>query len=263
MPPAPRRRTRKTPAKKNDRTPRVVIAILLTVLILFVLLSLGCWVAGLRSPHTNYCGWLGHWIAFGLHYALGQAAFVLPVFGAAAALLSRLRQPPWRRFAAFGALTAALLLAAMLLSYQSGSPTPLDNFGGWLGAAVGRALSGLLGLGAWVVPALALVWAAAAWRGQYARRGNFVLSAFILLLGLLVIVFAGYAAPDRPIVPGPGPAFTAPGSAGKALTGALRDLLGTVGTLIVLIAAALLFIALFTTIELRSPEGLLRRLREA
>jgi len=264
----PRRRTNRKPAKSRkktgeNRSPRIVIGIIITVLILFTLLSLSCYVAGLRSPSTNYCGWLGHWLAFGLHHALGHTAFAVPLLVAALAIMALLKQPPWRRFTGFCLLAGGLLFAASLFSYQAGNPLPDGNFGGWLGVLTGRYLSLFLGLGAYVVPALVIIWGSATWQGGEARRGHFVLSAFALLAGLFVQVFIAYVAPDWQCLPGPGPAFPAPGLAGIAVTGWLKGLLGPVGTLIVLIALAAAFLALFTTFELRSPSGLLRRLAES
>ncbi len=254
-------RARRKP-KPTGRSLKVVVGIIVAVVIVFTLLSLGCHLFGLRTPQTNYCGWLGNHLAHALFGALGWTSIAVPLLGAAAAILSLLEKPPWRKFAGFFLLLSGILLAACLLSFQTGAVLAGDNFGGWLGACKGKLLSGLLGFGVYLLPALAILWGFGLWLGR-ATTAYLVRSLFFILLGLFLCLFLAYFTPGSSwyCAPGTQVQFPVAGSFGLAMTRALKSFLGPAGTLIVLIAAFVIVLAVF--IPFPSPRGpvtLLKRL---
>ena len=260
------RRTRRTrkPVRRTRRSVRVPVGIILTVILLFVLLSLAFHVAGLQTAETNYCGWLGHQVARGLLHILGYAGFALPLLAGAALLLGMWRQPPWRRFFAFTLLATGVIIGGSLLSYQTAPPLPEVNFAGWLGALLAGSLSRALGLGAFVLPILIILWGTALWHGRLRERSNLTRSGFVLIAGLFLDVFVAYFGPGAFWNPAPGTpgTFHLAGQAGVAATTGLKHVLGPVGTIIVLIAAVIILLVLFTTVQIRIPGTLLASLRE-
>lgn len=237
----------KNDEKRSGRRLATVTRILALIVVLFVAVSLGSFAAGLESPRTNYGGFLGAVVARGLFFLLGAAAVMVPVLAGAALVTASVRSRAWRRFAAFGLLVLAVFVAASMLSRLAGLGTAEDNFGGWLGALAGSALLKGVGLGAYALVALLFYWGFALWfRGP--RRQDWLQTAFILLVGLLLDLFLAYFLAGTALA----------GAAGRSLSGWLKQLLGPAGCLIVLIGAGLVVLAVFTTVRL--PElGWLRR----
>lgn len=237
----------KNDEKRSGRRLTRVAQILSLIVVLFVAVSLVSFAAGLDSQSTNYGGFLGALLARGLFFLLGAAALVVPVLAAAALLTAISRERAWRRFAAFGLLVLGLYLAASMLSWLAGFRTAGENFGGWLGSLAGDGFLSVIGLGAYALAALLLYWGFALWfRGP--RRQDWLQTAFVLLVGLLLDLFLAYSFTGTELA----------GIVGLSLNTWLKQLMGSVGCLIVLIGAALVVLAVFTTVRL--PElGWLRR----
>uniref|UniRef100_A0A7C4CDE5 DNA translocase FtsK n=1 Tax=candidate division WOR-3 bacterium TaxID=2052148 RepID=A0A7C4CDE5_UNCW3 len=237
----------KNDEKRAGRTSVTVTRILALIVVLFVAVSLGSFAFGLDSPTTNYGGFIGALVARGLFFALGAAAVLVPVFGGAALATAMARNREWRRLGAFGLLVLGLFLAASMLSRLGGFETAGDNFGGWLGALTSGVLLRGAGLGAYALSALLLYWGFVLWFVP-PRRQDWLQTAFILLVGLLLDLFLAYFFAGTVLA----------GLAGMSLNAWLLRLLGPAGCLIVLIGAALVVLAVFTTVRL--PElGWLRR----
>ncbi len=241
------------PKRRNGRRghgARIAIGITLGVAVVFTVISQGCWLAGLRTPETNYCGWLGAKIAGGLHLALGKPAILLPLLVALAVLLTRIKRANWRRFAALLLGLFGAGLAAAVLSYHLDFPLAENNFGGWLGATLGRWLSEALGFGAYLAPALLVLLAAGLWQRWTVRRhiyGNLTL----VTVGCYFLLFMAYFGPDALWTGRFGAAYNFPlaGAAGLFLGNLLHGFLGVVGELIFLIASLIILAVVFTTIQ--------------
>ena len=254
---------RRTPHR--HRSTRVIIGIVVGVAILYTFLGLGSHLLGQRSPDTNYGGILGHWLARALVAVLGWAGLLVPLLGAAAGVTALRRAPGrWRSFSGMVLAGLGLVVAAGLLSYHVGAATAGTNPCGWSGAVAGGLLSRFLGFGAYALPALAILWGLAFWFGR-AIRPWFIHTAFVLLLGLFLELFLGVFARQATWRPLPTGAFTFPlaGSVGNGAADGLRQLLGGAGTVIVLIAAFVIFVLAFIAVPLPAPGApvsLLKRL---
>ncbi|OYD15937.1 hypothetical protein CH330_04220 [candidate division WOR-3 bacterium JGI_Cruoil_03_51_56] len=239
--------------KKNNRSTKLVLGIIIAVVILFTFLSLGCYIFGLNTPETNYCGWLGHYIAFGLYFAFAKASIMVPLLLAVAAIISLFAKPPWRKFSGICVLVFGMFLTASLLSFQTGAPFVRENFGGWLGAFLGKFFSPIFGFGTYALPAIAILWGFGLWLGRPAKK-YLSYSLFIVLLGLFLELFLAYFAPGSLwYVPGTKIQFPLAGSLGITITVFLKNLLGPVGTPILLIAGLAVVLAVFITIPV--PRG--------
>lgn len=236
------------PAKRG-RSSRVVPVVLVALVVLFMAVSLVSFFAGMDSPGTNWGGFLGHYLAFGLDAALGEASLVLPLLLTAGAVLALRGTKQWRRVWAFSLLVAGLYLGASLLSYQTGSHLPAGNFGGWLGVAVSAFLSHLLGLAAYVLTALAVYWGFVLWYRRPDGRG-LLQTVFILCCGALLGLFLGYSAGGVRVPVGAKSGFPLAGGLGTGCAAGLRRLLGGPGSLIALVAIALIVLVVFTSFRL-------------
>ncbi|MBM3323290.1 hypothetical protein FJY69_07425, partial [candidate division WOR-3 bacterium] len=237
--------------EQNSRTTWFVAALILALLDVFLLASIGSHLFGLDSPATNYGGILGNWLAGLVYFALGSSGIVLPLLLGAALVIAFLRKPVWQRFWGFVAITTGILLAAGLLDYHAGATRARTNFVGWAGATPAGLLSGWLGVAGYLVPVLAVFWGFVIWFRKPQRR-DIVQTVFIILVGLFFMLFAGYFAGGL-YLGGPAGArgrFAFAGECGQRLTAMLRTLLGPVGSLVALIAAAVVAVALLATFGL-------------
>ncbi len=247
-----------------------MLALILGLLDIFLLASIGSHLFGLDSPQTNYGGIVGSWLARLFHLSLGRAGIVVPLLLGGALVIAFLRKPVWQKFWGFVAITAGVLLAAGLLDYHAGATRAQTNFVGWAGAAPAGLLSRWLGVAAYLLPVLAVFWGLVIWFRPPQRR-DIVQTGFIALLGLFFMLFSGYFAGGL-YLNGPVGArgrFLLAGECGRWLTGMLRTLLGPIGSLIALVAAAVIAVALLATFGLpelawlrsiaRAAFGLLRR----
>ncbi|MBM3316140.1 hypothetical protein FJY71_09975, partial [candidate division WOR-3 bacterium] len=257
--------SRPTGAPKRGRSPRVALGIIAVVAVLFSAVSVYSCLAGQRTERTNWGGFLGHHLARGLHFAVGTASAVVPVWLAGAALLFFRRKRDWRRAAGAKLLLLGLFVGLSLVSYLAGAGTAQDNFGGLAGANVARLLSVWLGFGAYFVAALLGYWGVVLWLRR-GTRSDALQTVFVVSLGSLLDLFLGYFLGGHALLGPPAAAFAPAGRAGLAATGLLVRLLGRPGGLLVLVAAALLVLVVFTSVRL--PEfgwlrslvtGLLRR----
>jgi hypothetical protein len=242
---------RKTDASRSDRTTRIVLAVILLLLDIFLLASLVSHLLGLDSPATNYGGILGNWLARLLFFALGRSCLVVPLLLAAAVAIALVRQPVWQQFWGFVAITAGCIVFAGLLDYHSGSIRTLTNFAGWAGVTLAGLLSRWLGLASYAVPVLAVFWGFVICH-RLPQRRDLIQTGFIVLVGFFVMAFTGYFA-GAAFVNGPPGArgrFALAGELGLRLTGLLRTVLGPVGCLVVLIAATVAAVALLATVGL-------------
>jgi S-DNA-T family DNA segregation ATPase FtsK/SpoIIIE len=265
----PRKSAKRTPAVTARRSPdrgrratRIIASVAGVVVLLFVFASLTAHVATPGTSGEQDVGTLGRKLGQWVFYALGWTGFALVLGGGSALVLSFLRRPPWRRFASFGLLIAGVLVAGCLVSWQTGTPLADENFGGWLGAALARALSFLFGLGGYVIPALFIVWGRRLWPKQTRLRAGIAASGWTLLAGLFLVLFIGHFAPDTAWHPAPGTGiqYAPAGIVGRALAGLLHRLIGAFGTFILLLAAITATVALVTTVRFHLLAGFLRRL---
>ena len=229
---------------------RVALGIALGVAVVFTLISQVCWLAGLREADTNYCGLLGAKLAGALYFVFGKPGILLPLIIAAAALLGRVKRASWRGFTATLLVLAGACLAAATLSFHLDFPLPESNFGGWLGANLARFLSMALGLAAYAVPALLMLWGIGLWADWRPRR-HLYLSLSLITVALYLELFTAHFARDMASASrfGAGYSFPYAGSVGLFLGGLLRQLLGVVGTPIFLIASLLILAVIFTTVQ--------------
>ncbi|MFO7676255.1 MAG: DNA translocase FtsK 4TM domain-containing protein [bacterium] len=263
----PRKTTKAGPARKphrasksGRRAARVVGTILAIVLLVFVLASLVTWLATPDVPCDDTVGTWGQLLGSRVFTAFGWPSFAFALAAGGALALSLLRHKPWRRFASLCMLSAGVMVAACLLSWQTGATLPADNFGGWLGAALAGALSGLLGLGGHVVPALLFIWGRQLWLREPRPKSGLAESGLALLAGLFLVLFIGQFALDALWHPGPGLGYAPAGNAGRMLTGLLHRLIGAYGTLLLILAGLAVSIILITDIRLHFLGALFRRL---
>ena len=144
---------------------------------------------------------------------------------------------------------ASLLLAVSLLSHTSGDPSlfsssrsPVQNLAGRVGANLSEALFQMIGAAAYLVPAFA---AAAAWNGLIRKRSLWTWGE-AAGAGLLIVSAATLAAlylPAGEIYGG--------GAAGDAAARVLLDAFAWWGTLIVVVATAVLAVLVLTPFSLR------------
>ncbi len=236
---------------QDGRTTRLVLSLVLGLLDVFLLASIGSHLFGFDSPTTNYGGILGNWLARLVYFALGRSGVVLPILLGAALVIGFLRRPLWQQFWGFVIITAGILLAAGLLDFHAGAVRAQTNFVGWAGAIPAGLLSRWFGVAAYLVPGLAVFWGFVVWFRKPQHR-DLVQTTFIFLVGLFFMLFAGYFA-ARLYLGGPEGArgrFAFAGECGQRLTGMLRTLLGPVGSLVALIAAAVVAVALLATLGL-------------
>jgi len=252
---------------RNGRSRGVVIGVIFAVLVLFTLVSLVSWLLGMTGPKSNYGGILGSLVGQGLAGSLGWMSILLPILVTVCVLMGLGKQPPWHRFTGFCFIAVGIFLAAGLLSCHTGSPFGPDNVTGTAGAWLARLLSGFLGFSGYAVPALFILWGFGIW--LQGRVSKYLLNTLLaVVIALFLELFLGYFAPEARWTcgRGTGVSFLVAGSAGLAVTAGLRSLLGSVGTFIAIIAGLVLFVALFFTVPLPSPEGplsLLRRMMRA
>ena len=241
--------TRRGSSRPGSRSTGVILAILITVIILFTAVSVGSYIFGLTEPTANYGGIVGAYLARALCFALGKGSLLIPILLGAIAILAISRKPNWRRFASVCLLVLGLFAGGSLFDFHAGSVTSHSNLGGWAGVLLARYLSALFGLSAYALPALVVYWGFATWfRAPQARDG--VQSAFILLIGLFSELFLAWFVPGLVLGAAPRGSFPAAGQIGLGLCSGLRALLGPVGSLIALVAGVLIMVAVFTTIRL-------------
>ena len=250
------------PKVKPNRSTRIVVAVAVAVVILFTALSLGCHLAGLRTPDENYCGRLGYWVATGLFYGFGWISAAIPLLAAGAAVLSLRKRTPWRQYAGTATIVLGLLVLAGMVSYHAGAAARTDNLAGWLGMVIAAAVSHILGIGAYCLPAIALLVGIGLWlrwnvKFQLSRS---LLTAFI---GLLLAVFIAYFTPKAVWYIPSGPDFSFAGTAGLAVNSGLRSFLGPAGTLILLLAVVVVLLGVFTTIQLPSARHTFGKTRDS
>jgi len=236
----------------------------MAVVVLFTAVSLGSHILGLDTPTTNYGGFLGHYLAYGLWTALGKAAVIIPILGAVAWFMALTRRKGWRRFTGFGVIVLGLFLWANLVSFHTGAmpgDTVAENFGGWFGLVVVRLLSNWFGLAAYALVALLFYWGFVLWFRR-PKPQDLLPTTFILLVGLFLDLFLGRVAAGVKL------GFPIAGGVGSAGAQALVRLLGRGGSVLVLIAGMIVLIAVFTTVRLpelgwlrRGVVGFVRRLR--
>jgi hypothetical protein len=252
---------------KDGRSRGVVVGVIFAVLVLFTLVSLVSWLLGMTGPKSNYGGILGSLIGQGLAGSLGWMSLLLPILLTVGVLMALRKKAPWHRFTGYCFIAVGMFLAAGLVSCHTGSPLGTDNVTGSAGAWLALFFSGLLGLSAYAVPALLILWGLGIW--VQGRVTKYLLnSLLVVVIALFLELFLGYFAPEASwtCARGTDISFLVAGTAGLAVTAGLRSLLGSVGTFIAIIAGLVLFVALFFTIPLPSPEGplsLLRRILRA
>ncbi|MEO0078013.1 MAG: DNA translocase FtsK [candidate division WOR-3 bacterium] len=242
---------RRTNKNADPRTTRFILALVLALLDIFLLASISSYLLGFDSPRTNYGGIVGAWLARLCCLVLGRSAVVVPLLLGGAWVIAFLGRPIWRRFWGFIAITAGVLLAAGLLDYHAGAIRTETNFVGWAGAAAAGFLSRWLGVTAYLLAVLMVYWGLVI-SFRPPRRQDIVQTGFIALVGLFFMLFAGYFAGNL-YLNGPLGArgrFALAGEWGRWLIGVLRTLLGPVGSLIVLVAAAASVVALMATLGL-------------
>ena len=196
-------------------------------------------------------------MARGLDVAFGVTSLFLPIVLALVGLLVLRRGKGWRPLSAALAWLLGFCLLVALLAYQlHSSGDPAGAVGKWL---AGGLLMGL-GFGAYAVVALAVPWGLNLLQKRSVAK-DVTQSGFILLMGLYLNLFLAYFG-GRWSLSGP-PPQSAPyplgGKAGLGIVRGLQQLIGPVGTLILLIGTFLMVLALFT--KLKVPElGWLRAL---
>lgn len=246
--------------RSKSRSAKTLVTVTIAVVILFVLIGLSCYMLGLRTPQKNLIGPLGHWVGLALFYAFGWTSILLPVLAAAAGFLSVLKHRPWRRLTALVVFSFSVMLTLGLVSYHGRMSEPDTNLAGWLGLRLAAVFSYLLGLGSYCLPAIAVIiglglWSRWSWK-QYLLRSLLAASS-----GLVLDAFLAYFAPRSFWYVPTGQDFSFAGTVGLALNSALHNIVGPVGTLILLIAVVVVFLGLFTTIQMPAGTRLLDRLR--
>ncbi|HDR00256.1 MAG TPA: DNA translocase FtsK [candidate division WOR-3 bacterium] len=254
-------RARPTPASADRRRAlRVVGIVLAIVVLLYVLASL---IATKVDPAgASTVGAWGRGLGDWLFLALGWMSFALVLTAAGTLAVALMKPRPWRRYSSLRLLLGGLLITACLLSWQTGRPFAADNFGGWLGALIAGGLTRLLGLGAYVVPALLFIWGRRLWPRETDTRAGLAASGHALLAGLFLVLYLGHFAPAATWNPAPplAPDFSPAGQTGTALAGLLHCLIGTVGTFILLVAALAVTVALVASPRLGLPTARLKQL---
>jgi S-DNA-T family DNA segregation ATPase FtsK/SpoIIIE len=213
--------------------------------------SLVCHYVVNRPPSTNYCGPLGFWLARALDAAFGKASLLGAVGLIAAGLLWLTRKKDRSRLVGPILFGSALLCLLALLSYH------LPFVQRWrLVGAVGNWLAWLLslalGYGAYVVPALLLLWGLHI-RNKRPLRPDLLQSLFLLISALFLDAFLAYFLHPRYALLSASPrSIPLGGAAGVGLNAALRRLAGPVGAFIGLVGGYVTVLVLFA--RLRVPE---------
>jgi len=243
--------SKRTSGKRQpSRGVRAALIIAAAIVVLFTFASLVFHYFVNRPASANYCGPLGYWVARGLDVAFGVTSLFLPIVLALCGLLVLRRGKGWRPLSAALAWLLGFCLLVALLAYQLHSNgNPAGTVGKWL---AGGLLVGV-GFGTYAVVALAVPWGLNLLRKRSVAK-DVTQSGFILLLGLYLDLFLAYFG-GRWSLFGPPPQsamYPLGGKAGLGIVHGLEQLIGPVGTLILLIGTFLIVLALFT--KLRVPE---------
>lgn len=198
--------------------------------VIFTALSLFSFILGKNRPASNYGGVAGYHLARALINLFGGMSVVVPLL-AGAALAVKLIRRRWRRFSAFGILTATIFLGAAFLSFYAGLKTTEDNFSGWLGHSLSTLLLPLFGLGALTIVALGFYWGFTLWFRR-TKPVDLERSGLIILAGFLLQLYCAFFHTSA----------TVAGAVGNSTIRLLARYFGNPGTLILLLIALIVLV---------------------
>ncbi|MEO0025480.1 MAG: DNA translocase FtsK [candidate division WOR-3 bacterium] len=222
---------------KGNRVRRFALQVLAVALVLYTGAMLVTFLFG------GSTGALGKLLAGWLFRLTGGFALLLPVLAGVAVVMWFARVRSWRRFWSFVLLTAGVFIGAVILSFYSGTGNPagfrlegpltgIDNFGGAAGRLTAWLLTAVFGLGSLMFVGLAFYFGFVLWFRRI-RKKDLVLPVLIVIYGFFLEFFTAWlGAPER-----------LAGRCGQAVVQGLNLLIGSIGTLMLLVTALLILLA--------------------